>query len=263
MQNRAKCFILMFFIFTISCKEKVCVVEYNKNVGSRIIKGHIDKCNNNNIVDEQEFKIGSRNQLVANGYCKNYYADQKLKSLFFFKNGIKDSLANEYYENGNVKQCNYYAHGIYFGPQYHYLMNGKIDFIKFYTQNSINWLTIKYSDKGDMTSVKGNLIHITLNEKNAYFDSVPVQHPLMLLSEVAKVPNARTEINIKIEGKKGSVLDTTITAFLPFFNTYMTGIRHKFFYKGNYVFVTKTSLIDSASDKKLYIDSFSKKMVVY
>ena len=150
-----------------------------------------------------------------------------------------------------------------FGPQSYFRENGTLDSMNFYTQNEVNWLTIKLGEKKNITSINGKLLHITIDDKNPYFDSIPVQYPLLLLNDVATIKGMKTVLNMKLKQKDVVLVDTTIEKFVPFFNSYLTGLKHKFDKKGSYEFFASITLADSLSGKEIYTDTFARRITVY
>lgn len=264
--NILKSVIIIFSLslIAIGCGNKnSCIVESSEANGSHILKKQVDDCNDKRVLKEQEFIKDSTGTLIADGFCKTYYNSGKVKSVSFFKEGKPDSLALHYYENGIIERKGYFANDTTFGPQIYFSKNGHLDSIKYYTKNGINWSTIRLDKGKNIASVDGNLLHVTLDEKNPFFDSLPVQRPLLLITEVATVPGMKTDLNMKIVQENVSLLDTTVFRFIPFYNTYVTGLKYKFDRKGRYEFQAIVTLTDSASGKRVYQDTSSTKISVW
>jgi hypothetical protein len=108
----------------------------NKNDTTSMITAdnghHIRKrYNHNNVLISEEKGIKNDTGFILNGYCKDYFDNERIKTFGFYKNGLMDSIWRIYYENGQILQKMNFSNDSLIGPQYEYYNSGTIKFYHF------------------------------------------------------------------------------------------------------------------------------------
>lgn len=234
-------FIGLVSFFLCSCQDHNCIVEAFVNVNDSMIrKKTFDACNDSKIIEEQEFSVDILGRKKADGYRISYNND------------------------GKVTRKNYFSEGYLYGSQFYYQGQGGGETeVDYYSREREKWLTLRFDENGNIVYLHGKLLHVILNEKCPYFDSIPIAIPLRLIEEVATLEKVKTILSVKISNGDVIYLDTTVAKFHPVLNSYMTGTQYKFVQKGSYDFVGTVTLVDSITGKVLLVDSLKNKMIVY
>ena len=212
---------------------------------------------------EQLF-IKSGENLVANGYQKKFDSSGRLVSLYFFKNGNRDSVGQTFFENGNTKNKWFFNHGIAYGPIYTYYNNGVLAEFREAMMPDLQFFTINYDSSGRVTSTNGAALSATLFDKKISYglsDTAGIGFQLAI-SENSKfiftiepvTKNNRKKEPIKIN-------DLTKLTFYPDLNMYAY-VESYACKEGSVSFIATLTLLDSHTNKSIYKQSVRKNIEV-
>lgn len=98
---------------------------------------------NGDILDKGKILNGS-------GTIRYYYASNKLRTVYNYKNGERDGLIEEYYENGKLESVKNYNNGILDGEYYKYFENNTVEERSYYSLGEYKGKVLKYFENGQL-----------------------------------------------------------------------------------------------------------------
>jgi|GEM_PF-3486841 len=245
---------LLVCLIIFSCKGTSNPKAIDTSATGSIKRVYIDT--SDGLKTEQLFTKRGEN-LIANGYQKKIDSNGRLVSLYFFKNGNRDSVGQTFFDNGNTKNKWFFNHGIAYGPIYTYYRNGVLAKFEEAMMPDLHFFTVRYDSFGRIESADGAAMWASL------MDGRKVYH----LSDTANIgfqltipENCNFIFAIESVGKnrkkrsRALINDLKRLTFYSDLNMY-AHVESYLCKEGSASLIAKLSLLDKKTDKPICTQS--------